>query len=86
MIPQSVVSSIIVLLVDKLVIRAAVAVAAMAILASICAAAAVPAIMGAPSEYRVGNFGSSEGDDDDAHTIVDDDELLLVLFDVDGDW
>lgn len=42
-----------------LVIRAAVAVA----IASICAAA-VPAMMGAPSEYRVGKFGSSccEGD------------------------
>lgn len=48
--------------------------AAVAILASICAAAAVPAIMGAPSEYRVGNFGS-------VHTPV----VEELLFD-EGEW
>ena len=67
------------LLVDRLVIRAAVAVA---ILASICAAAAVPAMMGAPSGYRVGKIGS-EGDK--VPTTVDDDDDDLLFLDV-GKW
>lgn len=50
-----------------LVILAAVAVA----MASIWAAAAVPAIMGAPSAYLVGNFGDTLFADGDLGLVID---------------
>lgn len=46
-------------------------------MASIRAAAAVPAITGAPSEYRVGNLSSDDDNDDEVHTAVDDEVLLF---------